>query len=360
MKNSTQEARGILEENRKVFLGRRFFTLPTLLSFGIAFGFIILLATRFDLDWSATWGNIRYSNPWLYLLAFFSYYLSFYFRGIRWRWMARNARIHLSPDGKLPSSLHCSQLILIGWFANAITWFRLGDAYRAYIFAQDARGSFSRTLGTILAERVLDMTAVFVLMAAGIVFVLFSGGASPSPLFVAIASVMLLTLGALLIAMRFYGARLAGLLPPLLQRNYTRFHEGTMSSFEHSLPLLFILGLIGWFLEIARLFLVIQALGMSISLPLIVFVALANALLTTIPITPGGLGVVEPGIMGLLMLRLARPDALSVALLDRSISYASIIVFGGILLLLRHMMAARRGQPSASPPVIDVPRGKTR
>ena len=55
---------------------------------------------------------------------------------------------------------------------------------------------------------------------------------------------------------------------------------------------------------------------------------LANAMLTTVPITPGGLGIVEPGILGLLTLSLPRSEAVSVALLDRSISYLSIVILG--------------------------------
>ena len=45
----------------------------------------------------------------------------------------------------------------------------------------------------------------------------------------------------------------------------------------------------------------------------------------------GGLGVVEPGIIGILMLSLDRPDSVSIALMDRSISYGSIVLLGGIL-----------------------------
>ena len=55
----------------------------------------------------------------------------------------------------------------MGWFANAVTWFRLGDAYRAYVFTQDTGAEFPRTIGTVLAERVLDVVMVFLLLANG-------------------------------------------------------------------------------------------------------------------------------------------------------------------------------------------------
>ena len=62
-----------------VSIRRRFFSVPTLLSFGVAAVLMFLLATRFDLDWSATWDNVRRMNLGLYLLAIFMYYLSFAF-----------------------------------------------------------------------------------------------------------------------------------------------------------------------------------------------------------------------------------------------------------------------------------------
>ncbi|MGH2543069.1 MAG: lysylphosphatidylglycerol synthase domain-containing protein, partial [Ardenticatenaceae bacterium] len=119
-----------------VSLKKRVFSLPTLLSFAIAAAFMFFLSTRFDLDWGATWDNIRAMNPWLYLFGLLVYYLSFLIRGIRWRVLARNAGLDREPGARLPSVSQSSQLILIGWFVNSITWLRLGDAYRAYALAE--------------------------------------------------------------------------------------------------------------------------------------------------------------------------------------------------------------------------------
>ena len=77
----------------------------------------------------------------------------------------------------------------------------------------------------------------------------------------------------------------------------------------------------------------------TIVFPLIVFVTLANAILTTIPLTPGGLGIVEPGIIGLLTLNIPASVAISIALLDRSISYVSIVVFGALLFVIQKIWA---------------------
>ncbi len=335
-----QNASGIENGDRRLSLGRKFLSLPTLFSFTIAISVIVFLALRFDLDWKATWGNVRNASPGFYVLAFVVYYLSFFFRGWRWRILGRNAQIDKAPGARLPSIFRCSQFILLGWFANTVTWFRLGDAYRAYEFSRESRGGFPQIMGTVLAERVLDMAVVFVLMIAGAVYLSTDRGLNASPVFLLAAFGMVGALIALILLMSRFGMRLSRWLPRRFQGMYERFHYGTMGSFKN-LPIVFGLSVIGWFLEVARLLFVVQALNIDLSLSLILFVALASALLSTVPITPGGLGFVEPGIVGILMLSLARHDAVSIALVDRSISYVSVVVFGGLLFLALQILRAR-------------------
>ncbi len=324
----------------EVSLKRRVFSLPTLISFGIAAAFIAFLVARFDLDWGATWDNIRTMNPWLYVAGFTLYYLSFGIRGLRWRILARNAAAHVSPYPKLPSVFEFAKLIILGWFVSSIAPLRMGDAYRAYAFAQDSGGRFSWSLGTVLAERAVDIATVFALLLIGAIAFFVSTGSIESIYVLVAASVLALVMAGLLVLMRVSGRRLARFLPWGLEKAYDGFHEGTLGSFKQ-LPMVFALGLISWFLEVARLYFVVQALGLDVGLPLVLVVTLGNALLTTVP-TPGGVGAVEPGITGLLVLSLARSDAVSVVLVDRSITYISVILFGGLVFVLRQVSLARR------------------
>ena len=331
-------------------LRRRFLSLPTLLSFIVAVAFIAFLATRFDLDWDKTWDNVRTMDPGRYLLAFAAYYLSFVFRGLRWRVLATTAGIEELPGTRLPSVLKTSQLIVMGWFVNSVAWLRLGDAYRAYAFSEESKGSFSWSLGTVLAERVVDMVTVLVLLIVGATLFSITHESSGAGYIVAAGAIMAFALAALIVIMRGYGARLARLLPDRIESAYHRFHEGTMGSLgRRSLPLIFGLGVIGWTLEAARLYFVVAALGLTIGIPHLLVVALGHAILSTVP-TPGGVGAVEPGVTGLLVLSMAREDALSVALVDRSITYLSVIVLGGLAFLLWNVSRRRR---SGS----DVPEG---
>ncbi len=326
-----------------ISLRRRVLSLPTLLSFAVAVAFVAFLATRFDLDWGATLENLRSMDPRLYALALALYYVSFAFRGLRWRLLAKNAGLEDGPDTRLPSALRCATLIVAGWFVNSIAWLRLGDAYRAYLFSRESRTGFSWSLGTVLAERVMDMATVAAIVAVSVLALALTADAPDARSLVfraaAIAALMTVALAALVLAMKAFGARLARLLPGRLESAFLSFRSGAFGSFKQ-LPTLFALGLLGWLMEIARLGFVVQALGAEVGLPMLAIVALAHALLSTVP-TPGGMGVVEPGVTGLLALSLARHDAVSIALVDRSITYLSVLVVGGLVLLLRQLATAR-------------------
>ena len=334
-------------------LRRRIFSLPTLVSFAIAIVFIYFLAIRFDLDWDKTWQNVKSMDPLLYVVALGLYYLSFVSRGVRWRILVQNAGFDDVRDGKLPSIPVFAQLIVMGWFVNSVTYLRMGDAYRAYALSDRSGAGFSWGLGTILAERVVDMVTVLVLIVVGVTWYSATRDTGGVLFIAAVAFVMAAVLTVMLLLMRGYGARLARFLPNRFEPAYHRFQKGTLGSLGQ-LRLVFLLGLVSWLLEVGRLYFVVQALGMDVPVALVLIVALGHAILSTVP-TPGGIGAVEPGVTGLLVLWLERSDAVSVALVDRSITYLSIIVFGGLAFLAWQLTRRRRptADTEAETPVTD-------
>jgi len=132
-------------------------------------------------------------------------------------------------------------------------------------------------------------------------------------------------------------------VPARFRGLYDRFLEGTLLSFRwQTLPLLLGQTLVIWLLESLRFYLVLLSLPQRISLglPVIVFIALSSSLLTTLPITPAGLGAVEAMFVWILPLFLpagtADPRNLAgaVAMLDRGINFWSILFLGFIAFLL--------------------------
>ena len=246
----------------------------------------------------------------------------------------------------LPSVTTSARLVLLGWFTSSITWFKLGDAYRAYAYTTESGAPLARTAGTILAERVMDVLLVFVVLAAGFGLLYADPELRPSEtlLFAGLGLAVVFGLG--LLGMQLFRGPLSRLLSGRIRRAYRSFHEGTMRSFR-TLPLVMLMGFLGWLSEVGRLYLVVQATGLDVAFGLILIVTVANALLTAISLTPGGLGIVETGIAGLLALApLSWENAISVALLDRSISYVSVILLGALSLAYHQRMVARRAPAS--------------
>jgi glycosyltransferase 2 family protein len=92
--------------------------------------------------------------------------------------------------------------------------------------------------------------------------------------------------------------------------------------FKRSFVPVFLLSCGVWVLDVTRLKLVALALNIDLSLNLIVTVSILSFLLGALPLTPGGLGIVEGGLISLLLyLGLPLGPAGSFVLLERFISY---------------------------------------
>ena len=351
---------------------QRAFSLPTLVAVGLAIALLVFLVTRFDVDLGATWNKVKSCNPWLLASAFLLHYTTFVFRGARWRIFLQNAAnqnaanqdaadqnahqnaVNAEDDEvagvaqpPLPGVIYCSQLVLLGWFANAVGWLRLGDVYRAYLYREEQKASFSRTMGTILAERTLDTLLVALVLAATIPFLIRNDGEAAQTV-LAVAAALVVLLAAMLAAMFWMRRWAARRLPRWLAERYSRFQEGALGSFRRLLPVT-ILGVLAWAAEVARLYLVVRALDLDVGIAAVVFLTMANSLLTLVP-TPGGLGAVESGVASLAvrLSTLTGNFAAALVVVDRAITYLSIIVVGALLFAWRQVF--RRAGRTASGP----------
>jgi len=338
-------------EGEKNFLRKRFFNVRTLISLVLAIGLIVVIFTQLNVNFADMWDKIKDCNPWYFVLGFICYYLSFPLRALRWRYLMHHAGIRKDQGVEMPSLLVLTQMILMNWFANCVLYARLGDVYRAYLFKERTGVSFSKTLGTLLAERFLDILVIVLLTVVSIIWLLLTGGHDWKVFGIVLVIGIVLLLGIILVlgGMGRFGHKLVNLLPKKIRVFYTLFEQGALSSFGQ-LRMLTFLTVVIWLLEAGRLILVAQALGFDIievGIALFIFAALANALITAIPLTPGGLGLVEPGVAGLLMITgLAKSEAWSITLLDRSISFLSVIVVGLLVFAYWHVMEAVRKKRS--------------
>ena len=313
-------------------LRERLLDVRTLISFGILAVVLFVVLTHVQLDYGASLRAIRQTNLAIYLLAIAAFYFSFVIRTVRWQILLRNT-------GESEQFGGLFHIIILGWFANCVLPAKMGDFYRAYLLRQQTDVSGSKGLGTIFSERALDF---LVLMSLLVISGLISFHATVPQRFVPAFIVgMLICAGLIagLLVIRYSEGRFSRFLPERLRERAARFKHGLLSAFAGRLPLLVGLTVLVWMAESARLFLVVQALPLHISLGIaqVVFIALVASLLTTIPALPGGLVLVEGGIIAVLVVfGLTPSQGFTVAILDRLISYWSLIVVGLIVFLLSH------------------------
>jgi glycosyltransferase 2 family protein len=276
-------------------------------------------------------GLILDVNPSLLLAAFVVFYAGFPLRGLRWALLVRGTGFRLSVRD-------ATEIIFLSWLVNCLVPAKLGDLYRAWLLKINSTVSLSRTFGTVFIERILDLFAIVTLGLAAGFWSFRTGMSTQIQVIVGIGVGVVFLLGAGLLTMRNFGRRIITALPipRRVLEYYDRFEEGVFSAvgLRHLPPLVLITGLI-WATEAMRLYLVVQALdfpGVTLGISGAFFVALIASLLTAVPLSPAGLGIVDVGMVGVLHAAygVPLPEATAIALIDRTISVFSIIVLGGI------------------------------
>lgn len=121
-------------------------------------GFILYWVYR-DFDFERAKEVLLYGTDWGWMLAsLFFGVMSHLFRG--WRW-----RQTLEPLGAYPKRSDCVDAIFISYVANLVLP-RVGEVSRCGVLARYDDVSFSKSLGTVVTERLLDTLCILLIAGA--------------------------------------------------------------------------------------------------------------------------------------------------------------------------------------------------
>ena len=313
---------------------------------------VLVFRVALNIDVDALLRGIGNAHPGLLLAALAIFYVGFPLRGLRWVLLLRGTGFRLGVRD-------ATEIIFVSWLVNCLVPAKLGDIYRAWLLKMNATVSLSRTFGTVFIERILDLFAISILGLAAGFWSFRTGLPSEIQVVAALGVGVIVLLGVGLLTLRNFGRRILVRLPlpHRVVELYDRFEEGVFGAIgvRRLPPLAILTGLI-WTTEALRLYLVVEALRLpdvSLGLSGAFFVALIGSLLTAVPLSPAGLGVVELGVVGVLTAAYGVPltEATTIALVDRAISVLSIIIFGAVVYVISPLRKGRglRGQPAPEP-----------
>jgi glycosyltransferase 2 family protein len=248
-------------------------------------------------------------------------------RGERWHALLRH-------NGARPHRADTYALVAVGYMGNNVLPARAGDAFRVVFLAPRADTSKRTIIGTLLAERVLDVAVLgtaFLVLTFGVVD--HAGLPEGEGLRVAAAALVVLGLLAAVVALvahrRGHLARLWAFVAPMVAAtaNLRGRHGAVM--------VLTTLGV--WALEASVWWATGEAAGLGLGAVEACYLLALASMFAMIPSGPGYAGTMDAAVIfGARVLDRTPGAALSYLLLVRFVLFVPITVVGLVLLVVRY------------------------
>ena len=260
------------------------------------------------------------------LLIFISYLI----RGIRYDYLLKKISIHLP--------LKQSVMLFFAGLALGITPGKFGEVIKSSFLKRQYNQSLSKTVPVVFVERYFDLVGIVIIAIVGVWFV-------------EIQKTEILTAFFLMVIVLVV-SRQRKLIIPILNRFkkipfLKNFSNNFLEMYDtiHSLLSFRIytkstgLSIIAWLLESIGVFFIFQGFGIDLSFETVVLIFVISSLIGAISMLPGGLGITEGSMIGLLLFQgIDYTEAFSVVLLVRIATLWYSIMLG--LLCMRTLTAS--------------------
>lgn len=279
---------------------------------------------RGGLDLERVAGLLREVQWGYVVLALAAYYGSFPLRAWRWQLLLARSSSSLSP----PAAPRLVLPYLYGWLVNCLTPAKLGEMYRCYHVHRRFGLPFLPVVSSALVERAADLLLLSCLLPTTVLLTIGLHSSHQLLLLQGIAFALTLLILGSLVVLR-WASPLLQRLPTLVRQPAATLAAGLAVPSRTLLVACFLTFPL-WLFEGLRVYAESQALGLSFGFTLSLLIALVAALLTTLPLTPAGIGAVELGIAGtMVLLGFPLEQAIGLSLLDRLVAYWSVFLVAG-------------------------------
>lgn len=264
--------------------------------------------------------------------ALLLYFTGVWVRALRWRHL-------LAPVQRLTAGV-LFPIVVIGYTANNVLPFRLGELVRAYVLRERAGISSSASLATIAVERICDgLTMLGFLLLASQFIALNAQLRHLALLTTIVFGVLLAVLWVAVVSGRVRTLVVAiprGILPAPVETRITPMVEAFIDGLRvlrsgRELAAVALFSVLAWLFEAAMYLAIAKGFDLPQFGPASALMTTASAnLATLIPSSPGYVGTFEAGVQLVLngLLRVPRAQALSYAVVVHAALYFPITLWG--------------------------------
>ena len=226
LKQETNNEADITQD--QLSISKRLFNWRTFVPLVIAIIALIIFSQKININPKLTWLAMRNAKVYFVLAAFIIYYLSFPIRTFRWRMLLENIGYTKENGIQLPKFWKLLEIIYVSWFANVIVPAKLGDLYRAYLLRREAGLPATRTFGSILAERLLDLIVLLLLFIPAVIISLHE--ILPAQLVLGLKITLILVVVGIigLFILRMFPTQIGLVVPKRFRGYYYQFQKGTL------------------------------------------------------------------------------------------------------------------------------------
>ncbi len=254
--------------------------------------------------------------------------ISYFIRFFKWNFFLRHVGVHLKIEDNL--------FVFFSGLAMIITPAKAGEIWKGWLIKEINGENLNKTIPVVIVDRMTDVIGLVILSLTGVIYY-----ESSAYLILIIMAVFIVFVG--IIRSERASERLIKLMEGQAKKyggDVRHMHQTFQKTIETKyLVGMSFLSMLAWFLECLALFLIINGFQQSLNILLSTFTFSFASLAGAVSMIPGGLGVAEATLSGLLVFFGLNPSAaVGVAIVIRF----GTLWYGAVLGFLVHLTFKKR------------------
>ena len=244
------------------------------------------------------------------------------------------------------SFYHVLSATMIGYFGNAILFFRLGEFLKAFVLSKEHKITVPQAFGTVITERILDLLMVLLIFL--IIVPTFPLNDEKIKIALVLSSLVVVFIVASIVTVyrfdflgdisrsKIFHTRYGEKVITLIQKLF----EGVVVIFENkNIFMIVFLSLFIWTIYFYIGVIVLDACKISLAYVDTGALLVISSFIIGVPSLPGAAGTLHSGVRYALegVFQISAPKALSYAIISHAISYFPLLVIGFIYFLISNV-----------------------